>query len=158
VLVGDVEQLLHGPLAFAEAIWLLCREAVLQPAVLCLEHVDGLLAEPDKHRVHVKALMEALRTFGRATFLLGSQPWQPQGVLHGEVFMALEMPRTDAMARRHLWESYLHGPYRLAEGIDWGVLASHFRLQPGQIREALAAAETRARWRASAEECITMAD
>lgn len=158
LMVGDVEQMLSGPLGFEEAIWLLCREAVLQPAVLCLEHVDGLLAEPDKHRLQVKALVEAMRTFARVAFLLGRQAWQPQGVLREEAFIALEMPRTTAMTRKQLWESHLHGHHRLADDVDWGVLASNFRLQPGQMREALVAAGHLARWRSPAEGCITMAD
>jgi len=158
LIVGDVEQMLSGPLGFEEAIWLLCREAVLQPAVLCLEHVDGLLAEPDKHRLQVKALVEAMRTFARVAFLLGGQAWQPQGVLREEAFIALEMPRTTAMTRKQFWESHLHGHQRLADDVDWGVLASNFRLQPGQMREALVAAEHLARWRSPAEGGITMAD
>ena len=158
LMVGDVEQMLSGSLGFAEAIWLLCREAVLQPAVLCLEHVDGLLAEPDKHRVHVNALVEALRTFTRVAFLLGSEVWHPQGVLLEDVFIALEMPRTNAMTRRQLWESHLSGQYQLAEDVDWGILASNFRLQPGQMHEALVAAKHIARWRSPVDARITMAD
>jgi hypothetical protein len=105
LLVGDVEQMLSGPLGFEEAIWLLCREAVLQRAVLCLEHVDGLLAEPDKHRAQMQVLVEAIRTFARVAFLLDSQVWQPQGVLCEEAFIALEMPHTDVMIRKQLWKS-----------------------------------------------------
>ncbi len=158
LIVGDVIQLLSHPLGFEEAIWLLCREAVLQQAVLCLEHCDVLLAEPEKHHVQLKSLGEAMRTCTRVAFLLGSQVWQPPGVLREEVFIALVMPRTDAMSRKRLWESHLNGQYRLAEDVDWGMLASNFRLQPGQIRKALAAAETLARWRSPVEGCITMAD
>lgn len=158
LVMADVEQMLSAPLGFEEVSWLLCREAVLQPAVLCLENFDGLLAEPDKHRGHVKALVEALRTFARVAFLLGSQSWQPQGVLREEVFIAREMPRTDVLTRKHLWEIHLNGHHQLAEDVDWGVLASNFRLQPGQMREAMAAAENLARWRSPADGCITMAD
>ena len=158
LLVGDMEQLLSGPLGFEEALWLLCREAVLQPAVLCLEYMDSLITEPDKHRVHVQTLMEALRTCAHVTFLLGSRAWQPQGVLREEAFIALEMPRTTVRARKQLWESALQDHHRFAYDVDWGVLASHFRLQPGQIHEALTMAEYLARWRSPAEAVITMTD
>jgi hypothetical protein len=158
LIVGDVVQILSSPLGFEEAIWLLCREAMLQQAVLCLEHFDVLLAEPDKQHVQLKSLGEAMSACTRVAFLLGSQVWQPQGVLRQEVFIALAMPHTDAMTRKRLWESHCNGQYRLAEDVDWGVLASNFRLQPGQIREALAAAEQLARWRSPVEGCITMAD
>jgi hypothetical protein len=117
LIVGDVEQMLHGQLGFEEAIWLLWREAVLQPAVLCLEHVDSLLAEPDKPRMPV--LMEALHTFTRVAFLLGSEVWHPQGILRQEAFIALEMPRSTAMTRRQLWERHLSSQFRLADDVDW---------------------------------------
>jgi SpoVK/Ycf46/Vps4 family AAA+-type ATPase len=123
-----------------------------------LEHVDSLLAEPDKHRGHVQALVEAIRTCVRVAFLLGSQVWRPQGVLRQEVFIALEMPRTTTMTRKQLWESRLNSQYRFAEDVDWGMLASNFRLQPGQMWEALAAAEHLAHWRSPVEGSITMAD
>jgi hypothetical protein len=158
LLVGDVEQMLSGPLEFEEALWLLCREAVLQPAVLCLEHADVLFVEPEKRRVQVQALGEAMRTFTRVNFLLGTEVWQPQGEFHQVAFIALEMPHSTATTRKQLWESYLQGHHRLADDVDWGVLASTFRLQPGQIREALATAENLARWRSPAQWCITMAD
>jgi SpoVK/Ycf46/Vps4 family AAA+-type ATPase len=158
LLVGDVEQILSGSLAFADTIWLLCREAVLQPAVLCLENMDSLLAEPDKHRGQLQSLMEALRTFARVAFLLGSHSWQPQGILREEAFIALEMPRTDATARKRLWESHSNIQHRLAADVDWGLLACNFRLQPGQMREAMITAENLARWRSPTEGCITMAD
>src|SRR5262249_28071075 len=57
LLVADVEAMKTGPLPFAQIMLLLAREAALQSAVLCLEHVDCLLAEPDKHRLELTALM-----------------------------------------------------------------------------------------------------
>jgi ATP-dependent 26S proteasome regulatory subunit len=158
VIVGDVEQMLGGPLGFEQAVLLLSREAVLQPAALCLENLDGLLAEPDKHRAQLKSLVDAVRTFSRLTFLLGAQAWRLQGWFDNETFVALEMPRTDVVSRKQHWESYLNGHYRFADDVDWGALAGKFRLYPGQMREALAAAENLARWRASADAQITMAD
>jgi SpoVK/Ycf46/Vps4 family AAA+-type ATPase len=156
LLVGDVEQLLREPLGFEEAIWLLCREAVLQSAVLCLEHVDSLLADSDRR--HVQGLMAALRTFTRVVFLLGSKAWQPHEVQRQELFITLEMPRSTALTRRHVWERHLSRQFPMADDVDWGMLASNFRLQPGQMHAALRAAEHLARWRSPIEPQITMAD
>jgi len=60
-----------------EAAWLLAREAVLQPAALCLSGCDRLLADSDATPGPdpLAALGEALRLFSRVTFLLGRQPW-----------------------------------------------------------------------------------
>ncbi|MGH9940715.1 MAG: ATP-binding protein, partial [Blastocatellia bacterium] len=101
---------------------------------------------------------ESIRAFSRLTFLLGAQAWRPLGQLHEELFIELELPRADARDRKRLWESMLNGRYQFAAGVDWGVLASKFRFSPGQMRDALAAAETLARWRSHADARITMAD
>ena len=158
LLIADVERMLSGPLPFAEAAWLLGREAGLQPAVLCLENCDALLAESDKQRGALPALLEAAKTFARVTFLLGSQVWQAQAISQDETFLALEIPPADAVSRKQVWQSQLNGHHRLADDVDLNSLAGNFRFQPGQIREAVAAAERLARWRSPAGGCLTMAD
>jgi AAA+ superfamily predicted ATPase len=65
----------HEP---GEAARLLAREAVLQPAALCLSGCDRLLeggAEGKPALETLAALGEALRLFSRVTFLLGETPW-----------------------------------------------------------------------------------
>ena len=158
LIIGDVEKMLGGALPFEETVRLLGREAVMQPAALCLENMDCLIAEPDKHRAELLSLFEAIRDFSRLTFLLGAQAWWPPGRLCEEPFIELELPRAGAGDRKRLWEGLLDGRRQFADDVDWGVLASKFRFSPGQTRDALAAAETLARWRSPADARITMAD
>jgi ATP-dependent 26S proteasome regulatory subunit len=157
LIVADVEKMIGSP-SFDETVWLLGREALLQPAALCLEHLDCLIAEPDKHRTSLNALIEAIRTFSRLTFLLGDQDWRPQELSGGELFITLEFPRVDDRNERRLWESQLKGHYQFAEDVDFDILASKFRLPPGRIRDALMAAETLARWHSPEAAEITMDD
>src|SRR5262249_22082742 len=89
LIVAGGEKMMSSQSSFEETAWLLGREALLQPAALCLEHLDRLIAEPDKHRAELKTLIEALRTFSRLTFLLGDQDWRPQGLLGEELFITL---------------------------------------------------------------------
>src|ERR1035441_6214664 len=67
LLVADVEAVKTGPLPFEQTAWLLAREATLQSAVLCLENMDCLIAEADKHAAELKSLLEAAKTFSRLT-------------------------------------------------------------------------------------------
>ena len=157
-IVADVEKMAGSPSSFEETVWLLGREALLQPATLCLEHLDCLLAEPDKHRAGLETLIEALRTFSRLTFLLGNLDWRPQGLLGEELFVTLEFPQSEDRTGRQLWESQLNGHCRLAEDVDFEALAARFRLPPGRIRGALSAAETLARWRSPEDAEITPDD
>jgi len=158
LVIGDVGKMLGGQLPFEEIVWLLGREAVLQPAALCLENFDSLLVDDDKYQSQLKSLLEASRTFSRLTFLLGSRTWKPQGLLSEDLFIDLEFTIPDDRARKRLWESYLNEHHQFASDVDLGALASKFRFTPGQIQDALVAAQNLACWRQGGDEQITMAD
>ncbi|HEV8483544.1 MAG TPA: AAA family ATPase [Blastocatellia bacterium] len=158
LVVGDVSGMLAAQIPFEEIIWLLGREALLQQAALCLENFDGLLADDDRHRPQLKRLLEAVRTFSGLTFLCGSRPWKPLGLLEGEVFISEDFPIPDEKARKQLWADGLEGGSAIALDVDPGALASKFRLTPGQIRDALVEAQNLARWRSPDAAQVTVDD
>jgi hypothetical protein len=149
--------MLGEQLPFEDMTWLLGREAMLQPASLCLENFDCLLAEDSKYKSQLRSLREVIQTFSRLTFLIGCRPWNPHGFLGECVFFDVEFPIPDDRERIHLWESHLSSHYRLAEDLDLGALASRFRFTPGQIQDALVDAQNLTRLRPY-DDRITMAD
>lgn len=156
LIIADVGRILSGPLAFDEAMRLLGREAVLQPAALCFENMDSLLAEAQKHAAELKSLVEVTETFSRLTFLMGRRDWIPHQLLDKQSFISVELPMPKDKEREHIWKDQFSEPP--AEGVDLGALASKFRFTPGQIRDAFIAAQTLARWRAPLDEQVTMED
>jgi hypothetical protein len=158
LLVGDVERMMSGPLPFEEMVWLFGREAVLGRAALCLENIDSLVAEQDKHMPQMEAFWQAASCFSRLTFLLGNRRWQPRGVPDELKFFSLEFRTPDARASRQLWQRCASNQYRVAPDVDWAVLASKFRFQPEQIKDVLAMAHNRAVWRSPGDGLITMSD
>lgn len=146
LLVADVERMLAGSLPFGEMAWLLGREAALQPAVLCLEGMDALLAGDNDHTSELTSLMDAIRTFCRVTFVCSGRPWRPRDRHPSDVFIELDFPLPDESTRKRLWEEGLRGG-PLAAGMGAAdVLAGTFRFTPGQIRQALADARDLAVW------------
>ena len=158
LLVADVEAMKAGGAPFGQAAWLLAREAALQSAVLCLDGTDCIVAEPDKHRPEVNALIEAATTFSRLTFWFGTRPWQPPHVARASLFLGLAVDKPDLATCRQLWEESLGGYPRLGQDVDSGALAGRFQFGLGQIRAALAGAENLARWRAPEDWRVTAAD
>ena len=158
MVVGDVSRMLAAQLPFEEIIWLVGRETVLQQAALCLENFESLLADDNRHLPQLKWLLETVRTFSGLTFLCGSRPWKPQGLLEGEVFISEDFPIPDENARKQLWANGLAGEACLALHVDPGALAGKFRLTPGQIQDALVAARNLARWRSPDNPQVTAAD
>lgn len=157
LLLGDVEKMMAEPVPFAELSWLLGREALLQPAALCLENMDCLLADPAKNRGELQSILDAASTFSRFTFLLGTLPWNPPGSSSGVVFLAVDVAQPGMSDCAAVWEQQLRS-VRVGEDVQTAELASKFRLGPSQIHNAVEAAENLARWR-SAENCrITMQD
>ncbi|HKQ74924.1 MAG TPA: ATP-binding protein [Blastocatellia bacterium] len=158
LLVADVERMKEGGRSFEDAACLSGREALLRPAVLCFESLDCLLDEPDKHRSQLKVLLEAARMFSRLTFFISDRDWHPSSLLRGEVFIPLELRCGDEIAGGKFWKAQSLDRFRFAENVDWKALAGKFRFSPGQIRDALNAAESLALWRAPEEVVITMDD
>ena len=157
LLTGDVEPMVNGQ-NFEEAVWLFAREATLQPAMLCLENADCLLNEPEKHHAKLRLLFEAVHAFSRIVFLCGNRAWQPLDLLNGEMFIAIDLNLEDRRSGSRLWERQLRQDHLLAEEVDWEALTSKFKLAPSRIREAMAMAQTLARWRSPAEPRITADD
>ena len=156
LVLADVGRMLDGPMAFEEAMLLLGRETVLQPAALCFENMDCLLAEADKYARELKTLIQVTERFSRLTFLLGRRDWMPGQVLGKQAFISAEMPVLNDKAREQIWESQFRE--MTAEGLDSGALASKFRFTPGQIRDAFNAAHILARWRLPEGGQISMED
>ena len=158
MLVADAEAMKAGPLAFAEAAWLLGREAALQSAVLVVENMDCLSQEPDKHAAELKALVEAAKTFSRITFLCGTEAWHPGAPMPACVFLSQAVPGPDLGTCRRLWESGLAGRAGVSAEADAGELAGKFRFGARQIADALNTAEGLARWRSPDELQVTAPD
>jgi ATPase family associated with various cellular activities (AAA) len=158
LLLADVEAMKAGQLPFDQAAWLLGREAALQAAVLCLENADGLVAEPDKHPLELKALIESATIFARLTFLFGSAHWQPQALARECLFLSVAVSRPDLGTSKRFWEQSLAANAHLSDDVDTAALAGKFRFGVGQIQDALASAENLARWRSPENWQVTAAD
>ena len=157
LLTADAERLAAGPFAGTEAIELLAREAFLQPAVLAISGFDALLADDPERRRQLGALLEALGTFGRLTFLLGVERWRPLDRPADALLVEAVLPRIGEAERSRLWRLGLDGQ-PAAAAIDPDVLASEFRFTAGQIGDAVAAAADLARWRRRPEGRIERED
>jgi hypothetical protein len=157
LLIGDVEQMARLQ-DFEETIWLFARESMLQPAMLCFENFDCLFDELEKNRAQLRIIFEAIRAFTRAAFICGDRSFEPRELLEGEMFVALDLAAEERRGAEEIWDSLLRSDHRFADGVDVGELAAKFKLSPGQIGEALNAAETAARWRGPDDAQITMAD
>jgi SpoVK/Ycf46/Vps4 family AAA+-type ATPase len=158
LLIVEVERMLSGQASFAEIMWLLGREALLQPAALFLENMDSLLNEADKHQSQLKSLLEAVATFSGLTFMASTRAWQPPRQLHQQRFVSVEFKLPDAGTGKLLWEEQLRVCPSLADDVETGALASRFRFGPSMVRDALHAAEDLAYWRSPEDGRITMAD
>ena len=161
LISADLSMMLTQAATFEELIWLAGREAVLQPAALLLRGLDALLADAESSRNHMAVLCDAVTTFSRLTFLLGSHPWKPEAEFGQSTTVRLEVLVPEPEARKDLWQSMLpaqDGPACAAD-VDEALhdVAIRFKFTPGQIKEAVRAAQNLALWR-SPEAEITVGD
>jgi len=146
LLTAEVRKLPSDTGASLEPVRLLAREAFLQPAVLCVEGFDVLLAKAEERPGPLAALLESIEELSRVTFLVGGQSWRPEGHLGRSAFIEVDLGLPDDVERAGHWQR-LASARSPASGIDLGTLAGKFRFTPGQIRDALDAAQTAAGWR-----------
>lgn len=156
VVFADIEKAIAaGPMA-SELPWLIGREAVLLPAAICVEGTDSWL-DDGKNCAQREAWFAAIRHFSQLTFLLGRSRWSPGKLSEGLIYIEIAFPTPAVEVRKALWQDHL-AARQVHAAIDPGVLASRFRFNAEQIRNALEAAETIAYWRDPARQTVTADD
>ena len=156
LLIADLAQMTEGAVPFENAVWLTGREALFQPAVLCLDNFDSLNSEDVLSRARLKIVLDMARACCRQLFLFGRRAWHPRGLVNDSIFVDLHFPTPDDSDRKEVWESLAMDQF--AGDVDLGALASKFHFTRGQIRDAYVAAADLARFRSTGDGKIEMAD
>ncbi|NIM14997.1 MAG: hypothetical protein GTO45_01840, partial [Candidatus Aminicenantes bacterium] len=141
LVVSDLEALLAGRFPFEETIRLVFREALLQPAAIYLQGFQRLLAEKENDSFHLKIVTRFIEEFSWLTFMDGDRTWQPAGLFHHHTFLEVQFPIPGYADRMESWKAKANGKFRFSRGVGFGELAAAFRFTPGQITDALAAAQ-----------------
>jgi SpoVK/Ycf46/Vps4 family AAA+-type ATPase len=148
--------------ALDDAMVALAREARLEPTAVCLENLDHLIEEdgPSAHALHTVA--GVLGTFSPVSFVVGQRAWAPEGQFGEAVFHSVPVGLPDVASAHRIWFDELTDAL-LAPEVGGRAraateLASRFRLSPGQIHDAVAAAQTRALWHRPANSALTLHD
>ena len=156
LLIADLAQMIEGAVPFENAVWLTGREALFQPAVLCLDNFDSLNSEDVLSRARLKIVLDMARACCRQLFLFGRRAWHPRGLVNDSIFVDLHFPTPDDSDRKEVWESLAMDQF--AGDVDLGALASKFHFTRGQLRDAYVAAADLARFRSTGDGKIEMAD
>jgi len=157
LLKADIAKMLNSKLPFDEVASLLGREAMLRSAAVSFEDFDRLVADDEKYRPQLDALVNLIENFLQVTFLVSERQWPQRGALDGHIFIDLEFAAPPSDVRRQLWENEA-GAYFLDHDVDFGSLASKFQFTSGQIQDALIAAKNQSRWRLPGQSCINPDD
>ena len=146
----DAAELLLRAQDFEESLRRILREGLLQPAAIYLDHFDHLLGDEPKAVSRRRSMAQAIDDFSWLTFIATETCWEPQGLFKDHFFARVELPAPDLKRRAELWADLTAGLEGFAPDIDWGELATRFRLTPGQMRDALIAARNQALLRGEA--------
>jgi len=130
VSAGQIENLLH--LAF--------REALLQQAALCFDHIDVLMKKDDAAPNGLDALADLMEHYGWLCFFCGEKTLSAPQMFRETAFHTVSMPIPDVTLRARAWASALDGVPGKTEARWVDELASQFQLTPGQIRDAVQSA------------------
>lgn len=131
---------------FELRLQLLFREAFLKNAVLYLDEVDALRS--DERAQPYQCLWRELSESSGVVILGSRQPLSAAGGPAGRKplgLVAISIPLPDFEQRRSCWRSNLEALGTTLEQQTLDALSGRFRLSPGQIADAAAAAYSRAR-------------
>ncbi len=141
LLIADMRELLHTRDNIEQAVDLLFREALLQPAAIYLEHFDALLTEDPKDVHYHKIIMKAIEEFSMLTFLAGEKSLTLAPNFKRHTFIKLEFPLPAYSLRKCLWEVSLDNQNALFPEVNTAILANTFRFTGGKIQDAIADAK-----------------
>ena len=151
LLIADARRIPNSEMPEADYLWRLCREALLLPAMILVEHFDELLHE-NKHR-DLSSLIETSRYLSPITFLSGSGPWKPDSSEH--FCLSLECPVPDATTRIDFWREHLQNDGAEFAASDLVELSSKFRFTAGQINQTVKTAQHRLYWESQSTHGLT---
>jgi hypothetical protein len=148
LLVADVAAALRAREGWDHVVRLAYRDAALRDAAI---HWAGaeLLFERDRPTTAWDTLMAAAERFSGLTFVATEASWDPAGRFRRCPFLRVDVPSPTLARRRDLWLAYAPGDRDLASTPAERAalcerLASAIRLEPGQIRDAVANARAAA--------------
>jgi MoxR-like ATPase len=122
---------------------LLFREASLHDAALYFSAAPALFEDAEAPRRAMAAVLAQMSAFGTLVMLGGPKRWEPPAVLGPGPVLRVSLPVPTPAERRALWHLALpDADERLRDAVP--VIASGFKLTPGQIRDAASIARTRA--------------
>ena len=151
LLIADARRIPNGEMPEADYLWRLCREALLLPAIILVEHFDELLQD-NRHR-ELASLIETARYFSPVTFLSGRALWKPDNPEH--FCLSLECPVPDATTRIDVWRDQLQNKCEEFGDSDLVELSSKFRFTAGQIHQTVKTAQHRAYWEKQSSNGLT---
>jgi SpoVK/Ycf46/Vps4 family AAA+-type ATPase len=158
LLVVDLRELRLRFQQVGEALHRALREAVLQPCALFVEHFDLIQAEGDDRAASLRAhFARCIEEFSWLTFLSTEQGWEAAGLFKDHVFLSIELPAPDVHKRARMWEEFANSN-GTRPVVRWEELASKFKLTPGQMLDALAAARNYAALRSADSPALTADD
>jgi SpoVK/Ycf46/Vps4 family AAA+-type ATPase len=157
LFVADVRELTRRFEDFEDAIHRVYRQALLNQAALYLENFDSLM-DQEQGPNRRNALRTVIDELAWLTFIGSETAWSPGRLFHPHMYVNAELPVPDLAAREELWRRISGPAQRFAADLEWADLAVKFRLTPGAMEGALAAAESKALLRNSEGGRITAAD
>ncbi|MBL7188289.1 MAG: ATP-binding protein [Phycisphaerae bacterium] len=158
LLVVDLQKVLRGGQSFKDIMHPIFREGILRPAAIYLEHVDYLLENENQATSYLQEVADCIDEFSWLTFIATEKYWAPAGLFGEHIYVGIELPMPDMMARNQLWGELSANNGVLSEEVDFNELAVKFRLTPGQMEAALVAASNRANFRAGEDKTIQIDD
>jgi AAA+ superfamily predicted ATPase len=150
LLSVDLRLALTAGADFGQTLRRVFREASLKNAFVYLDHADVLRS--DERASEYEILLEEVGQHDGAVIIASTQATNSAGRCRAGL-LTMHFPPLDFLSRRACWETNLRAAGVAARDADIDVLATRFRLNPGQIRSAVADARNAQLWHQANSSC-----
>ena len=137
MLCMDVDAILTHDSGPEEILKHAVREGMLQGAVLFFHNIDGLLNEDHRAKSGLNAMVRWLMNFPLPVILTGKIPWSKKAIFEDSIFYSVDIPRPTISLQKTVWKKMLDQQIPGTKRSWADHLAIHYRLTPGQIKNAI---------------------
>eukprot|EP00026_Physarum_polycephalum_P001373 Phypoly_transcript_01374.p1 GENE.Phypoly_transcript_01374~~Phypoly_transcript_01374.p1 ORF type:complete len:556 (+),score=115.18 Phypoly_transcript_01374:1030-2697(+) len=147
-----------GSMSAGENFKFIFREAKINDAILFFDECESIFETREKGGHDVNMLLTELERHDGLIILATNRPHDLDEAMHRRITLAIEFKKPDHLLRQEIWKSLLPKKIKLADDIDWKLLALKFELTGGFIKNAILSALSLAVSRNSEEPEICQAD
>ncbi|KAL6050677.1 AAA domain-containing protein [Balamuthia mandrillaris] len=123
-----------------EVIKFIFREAKLTDSILFFDECEQIFLSRDKGGTDINLLLTEIERHDGLIIMATNRAFDLDEAMHRRITLAIEFRQPDPIMRQKIWKAHIPQAMKLADDIDWKLLALKYELSGGFIKNAVLSA------------------